>query len=210
MHKLSQKIADVFSRHSSDGVTLGQLLDTMGKQGPGFLLALLALPLLVPLPPGMGSPVAILLLVWSFQRLLGVGVPWCPEFLRSKRLPAQVVEKLTSRGIPLIQRLERQSSRNGPQMSETAVKAACLVVIIMSMLIILPTPFLNPFFAFVILLLGVSMTSANIRLFAAGIIVGTVTVLLLLSVLFAAASEGENFIKEKDGASRGWTNALRG
>ncbi|AZK59292.1 hypothetical protein Daudx_0739 [Candidatus Desulforudis audaxviator] len=36
------------------------------------------------------------------------------------------------------------------------------------------------------------------------------TVLLLLSVLFAAASEGENFIKEKDGASRGWTNALRG
>jgi len=55
------------------------------------------------------------------------------------------------------------------------------------------TPFLNPFFAFVVLLLGVSMTSANIKLFVTGIFVGTVTVLLLLSALFVAASEAGNF-----------------
>ncbi|RJX24835.1 MAG: exopolysaccharide biosynthesis protein [Dethiobacter sp.] len=193
MQKLSQKIADLVSQHSSDGVALGQLLSMMDKQGTGFLWALLALPLLVPLPPGMGSPIAILLFVWSFQRLLGVHVPWCPEFLRSKRLSAQAIEKLMNRGIPVIQKIERHGSGNGSQMSETAVKAACLVVIIMSLLIILPTPFLNPFFAFIILLLGISMITANLRLYATGIIAGTVSTALLFSVMFAAISDGGNF-----------------
>ncbi len=182
MKKLSQKIGDFLSQHAATGATLGQLLDMMGKQGAGFLLALLALPLLVPLPPGVGSPFAVLLFVWSSQRLFGVRTPWCPRFLRRKRLSPEVFEKLARRGIPLIQKLERYGGK-GTQMSETAEKAACIVAMAMSVLIILPTPFLNPLFAFVILLLGVSMASANIRFFIAGNIIGTAIVLLLLTII---------------------------
>lgn len=183
MKKLSHKIADYLSRHADNGMALEQLLSMMGKQGAGFLLALLALPLLVPLPPGMASPFAVLLFVWSLQRLFGVRMPWCPKFLRRKRLSSKVIEKLARRGIPLIQKLERQLGGKGTQMSETAEKAACLFVMIMSMFIIIPTPFLNSLFAFVILLLGVSMSSGNIRFFITGIIVGTSIVLLLLTIL---------------------------
>jgi len=193
MNNLSQKIADFLAQHAANGMTLGQLLDMMGKQGTGFLLALMALPLLVPLPPGMASPFAVLLFVWSLQRVFGVRMPWCPEFLRRRRLSSKFLEKLTRRGIPLIQKLERQYSGKETQMSETAEKAACIIVMIMSMFIILPTPFLNPLFAFVILLLGVSMAGANIRFFITGIIVGTAIVLLLVTILVKTIQD-DNFL----------------
>jgi hypothetical protein len=193
MEKLSQKIVDFLAQHAANGVTLGQLLDMMGKQGAGFLLALLALPLMVPLPPGMATPFAVLLFVWSLQRLFGVSMPWYPKFLRNKHLSSKVLEKLARKGIPLIQKLERQHGGKGTQMSETAEKSACIVVMIMSILIILPTPFLNPLFAFVILLLGVSMAGANIRFFITGIIVGTAIVLLLLTILVKTIQD-DNFL----------------
>lgn len=188
MQKLSQKITELVSRHEH-GVTLGQLLDKMDRQGVGFLLVLLSLPLLVPLPPGVGSPAGALLLVWSAQRLLGVGVPWCPAFLRRRRLSRQVMEKLLDKGIPLIQKLERFGGASSMQASETAVKAACMVVMVMATLVILPTPFLNPLFAIVILLLGISLTISSTKLYIVGIFSGASVTFLLLSAFWAAFSE---------------------
>lgn len=188
MQKLSQRITDLVARHEH-GVTLGQLLDKMERQGVGFLLVLFSLPLLVPLPPGVGSPAGVLLLFWSAQRLIGVCVPWCPAFLRRRRLSRQVMEKLVDKGIPLIQKLERFGGENSMQASETAVKAACMVVMVMAALIILPTPFLNPLFAVVILLLGISLTIYSTKLYVAGIFGGTMVTLLLLSAFWEAFSE---------------------
>lgn len=190
MSELSQRITELVSRHSAQGVTLGQLLDKMDRQGVGFLMALLSLPLIVPLPPGVGSPAGVLLLVWSSQRLFGVRVPWCPAFLRRQRFSPQVMAKLADRGLPIIRKLEGYGSGDGVLASEPAVKVACLVVIIMSTLIILPTPFLNPLFAAVILLLGISLSSFNTKLYAAGIFGGAVVMLLLLSFFWTAFSEG--------------------
>ncbi|HSW36033.1 MAG TPA: exopolysaccharide biosynthesis protein, partial [Candidatus Limnocylindrales bacterium] len=70
MYKLSERITMLVSSHAEHGVTLGQLLEKMDRQSIGFLFTLFSLPLLVPLPPGIGSPFGILLLIWSFQRLV--------------------------------------------------------------------------------------------------------------------------------------------
>lgn len=193
MQKLSQRITELISTHAAEGLTVGELLEKMDRQGIGFLLVLFSLPLLVPLPPGVGSPIGMLLLIWSFQRLLGVRVPWCPVFLRRRHLSPQVLEKLTLKGIPLIQRLERFAGENRMQVSEVAVKAACLVVMVMSALISLPTPFLNPVFALVILLVGISLTIYNLKLFAAGIFSGAAVIFLLLSAFLTAISDGNLF-----------------
>ncbi|MCL5981704.1 MAG: exopolysaccharide biosynthesis protein, partial [Firmicutes bacterium] len=72
MQLFSEKVADLLGRNVERGVTLGQVLDKMDRQGIGYLMALLSLPLLVPLPPGVGSPAGVLLLVWAAQRLFGV------------------------------------------------------------------------------------------------------------------------------------------
>ncbi|MBS3947394.1 MAG: exopolysaccharide biosynthesis protein [Dethiobacter sp.] len=193
MPELSERIKDLVSRHSAQGVTLGQLLDKMDRQGVGFLMALLSLPLLVPLPPGVGAPAGILLLVWSSQRLFGARVPWCPAFLRRRRFSPQVLEKLADRGLPIIRKLEKYGSGNGVLTSEPAVKTACLVVMLMATLIILPTPFLNPLFATVVLLLGISLSSLNVKLYAAGIFGGAAVILLLLSLVWTAFLEGRRF-----------------
>lgn len=192
MQKLSQKMIDLVSEHKN-GVFLGQLLDKMDRQGVGLLLILLSLVLLVPLPPGVGSPAGIALLVWSAQRLFGVSVPWCPAFLRRRRLSAQVMEKLINQGIPLIQKLERFGGESSMLTNETAVKAACMMVMVMAALIILPTPFLNPLFALVILMLGISLTIYSAKLYFAGIFAGAALTFLLLSVAWEFLFEGRQF-----------------
>ncbi|MBT9167142.1 MAG: hypothetical protein DDT19_00466 [Syntrophomonadaceae bacterium] len=190
MEKLSQRITEIVCSHAEHGVTLGDLLEKIDRQGIGFLLALLSLPLLVPLPPGVGSPMGILLLVWSFQRLLGIRVPWCPAFLRRRHLSPQLMRSLATKGVPLIQKLERFGGGRNVQVGEPAVRIACLVVMLMSSLIILPTPFLNPLFATVILLIGISLAVFNTKLYAVGVFGGVVVVILLLSALLTAIMNG--------------------
>lgn len=189
MQRFSEKIADLFVRHAERGVTLGQVLDKMDRQGIGFLMALMSLPLLVPLPPGVGAPAGVLLLVWAAQRLLGVRVPWIPALLRRKPLSPETIQALVKKGIPLLRKLERVGSENELQASEPAVKVACMVVLVMAVLIILPTPFMNPLFAMVIMLLGLALASFNVKLYLAGIVGGVVLAVMLLAGYSAVVQE---------------------
>lgn len=190
MERLSQRITELVCSYAEHGVTLGELLEKIDRQGIGFLLALLSLPLLVPLPPGVGSPMGILLFIWSFQRLLGIRVPWCPAFLRHRHLSPQLMNSLAAKGVPLIQKLERFGGGRNVQVSEPAVRVACLIVMLMSSLIVLPTPFLNPLFAAVILLIGISLTIFNTKLYALGVFGGAAVVIVLLSALLTAILNG--------------------
>ncbi len=193
MEKLSQRITEIVCSHAEHGVSLGELLEKIDRQGIGFLLALLSLPLLVPLPPGVGSPMGVLLFVWSFQRLFGIRVPWCPAFLRRRHLPPQLMRSLAAKGVPLIQKLERFGGGRDVQVGELAVRVACLIVMLMSSLIVLPTPFLNPLFAAVILLIGISLAIFNTKLYVVGVFGGAAVVIVLLSAFLTAIINGNLF-----------------
>lgn len=190
MEKLSQRITEIVCSHAEHGVSLGELLEKIDRQGIGFLLALLSLPLLVPLPPGVGSPMGVLLFVWSFQRLFGIRVPWCPAFLRRRHLPPQLMRSLAAKGVPLIQKLERFGGGRDVQVGELAVRVACLIVMLMSSLIVLPTPFLNPLFAGVILLIGISLAVFNTKLYVVGVFGGAAVIIVLLSAFLTAIING--------------------
>jgi hypothetical protein len=194
MQLFSEKVADLLCRNVEHGVTLGQVLDKMDRQGIGYLMALLSLPLLVPLPPGVGSPAGVLLLVWAAQRLFGVSVPWIPAFLRRKSLSPETVQALARKGIPILRKLETYGGKNDLPAGEAAVKVACLVVIAMAVLIILPTPFLNPLFAFIILLLGLGLASFNIKLYLAGVASGVALAAVFLTGYSIVVREGLRFL----------------
>lgn len=194
MQRFSEKIADLLSGYAERGVTLGQILEKMERQGIGFLMALLSLPLLVPLPPGVGAPAGILLLVWAGQRLCGVRMPWVPTFLRRKSLSPETVQTLAKKGIPLIRKLEEHGGGNSLLAGEAAVKAACMVVVAMAVLIILPTPFMNPLFAFIIMLLGLGLASFNVKLYLVGVVGGVALTAVFLAGYSAVVREGVRFL----------------
>lgn len=189
MQRISEKIADLLGSHQKQGLTLGQLLDKMDQQGIGFMMAVLALPLLLPLPPGVAAPAGILLLIWSVQRLFGMHLPWCPVFLRRKTLSSKTVHLLTKKGIPIIRKLERYTGGSVLPVHELTTKAACLVVVVMAVLIIMPTPFINPLFAVIVLLLGLGLAYLNVKLYLAGIAGGVAVVAMFLAGYLAVAMD---------------------
>jgi len=123
-----------------------------------------------------------------------VRVPWCPAFLRRKALSPDTVRTLVRKGIPLIRKLEVFGGGDGLPDGEAAVKAASLVVLAMAVLIILPTPFLNPLFAFVILLLGLGLASFNVKLYLAGVAGGVVLTVVFLAGYSVVVREGVRFL----------------
>jgi len=194
MQLISEKIADLLGRHGKQGLTLGQVLDKMDQQGIGFLMAVLSLPLLLPLPPGVAAPVGMLLLIWSVQRLFGMHLPWCPAFLRRKPLSPKTIQVLAEKGIPIIRKLERYTGGGVLQVDGLTTKAACLVVVAMAVLIILPTPFIDPLFAFTVLLLGLGLAYFNVKLYLAGIAGGVVLAAMFLVGYLAVALDGAWFL----------------
>jgi hypothetical protein len=195
MQRFSEKITDLLGRHAERGVTLEQVLDNLDRQGTGFLLVLLSLPLLVPLPPGVGTVGGILLLVWAGQRLFGVRVPWIPAFVRRKALSPETLRVLTEKGVPVLRKLERYSGGNAFLANELAVKVACLVVFAMALLLILPMPpFLNPLFAFVIMLMGVGLACFNMKLYLAGVAGGVVLSVVSVAGYSVVVREGVRFL----------------
>ena len=191
MQRISEKIADLLGRHEQQGLTLGQVLDKMDQQGIGFLKAVMALPLLLPLPPGVAAPVGVLLLIWSVQRLFfGMRLPWCPAFLRRKSLSPKTIQVLAEKGLPIIRKLERNTGGSVLQVDELTTRAACLVIAVMAVLIILPTPFINPLFAFIVLLLGLGLAYNNMKLYLAGIAGGVVLAAMFMAGYLTVALDG--------------------
>lgn len=179
----------------TQSITIGSILASTKQQGFGLLLTLLALPILVPLPPGLGAIPGSLLILWSFQRLLGRPYPWIPQRLQTLVVSKKVARSLKQKGIPVCKKLEafcgKRPGNREPYEWET--RLASLMVVLMGLLIILPTPFLNTIPAFATVLVGISSLYKNRWLLWISIIVGLVSFVLIGSTIFIG---GEFLIDE--------------
>lgn len=181
--------SEIIRRIVVDGesqLTLHSLLSSLGSQGFGFMFVVVALPVVVPLPPGVGLIPALLLLVWSLQRFFGQTSLWLPQWLGRRRVSPRLRTKIEQRGLPMCQRLERlcRSGRQRPFLREQEIRFASLTVAVMSLLISLPTPFLNTIPAIITILIGLSLLSGNRRLLWVNITLGLLTTVLLGSMLY--------------------------
>ncbi len=151
-----------------------------------------ALPVLVPLPPGLGAIPGVFIMFWALQRLMGRATPWIPLQLAAKPLSQSLINIVTTRGLPALERLEKifGKPRSGTQPSECEQKISCLVAIGMGFLILLPTPFLNTLPAIVVMLIGFSLINQNRRLLWASNLLGIV----LFALIYSGISFGRDFI----------------
>lgn len=96
------------------------------------------------------------------------------------------------RGIPVIKKLETCMSKQGTfdSNNELIVKLSCIVIILMSIFIILPTPFLNSIPAIVILMLGIGLVNFNFKLLVFALFAGTATATLLVFLISTALGKG--------------------
>lgn len=162
------------------------IINALGSQSFGLIFIVMALPLTIPLPPGIGFFPAALLLVWAIQRTLGGTILWLPKAIGKRELSPKFINKIETKALPLCERLEKKflnSSQPG-RLTETEIRLASMVVALQSILIILPTPFLNTIFAIITLLMGLTILNRNRKFLWINMSVGLLAVFAIGSTLY--------------------------
>ena len=126
-------------------LSLGDLVAPFeGRGGLGLVLFVLALPVLVPLPPGASMVLALPLLTVAPQIVAGRDRLWLPGWLARRTFDRAAFTKLVGRVLPLLERIEalgcpRISSLTGTLGAWAVGVAATL----MALVLVLPIPFAN-------------------------------------------------------------------
>lgn len=191
----SQIIRDTIGR--KECLTVEDLINAFGSQSFGLMFIVMALPLTIPLPPGIGFIPAALLCVWSFQRMLGGTTLWVPKAIRKRKISQALIRKIDTKALPFCERLERyflNINCSQPNiLNEPEIRLASLVVVFMSMLIMLPTPFLNTIPAVITILMGLTILNSNRRLLWINMSFG----LLALGFIGSTLHVGSEFLREE-------------
>ena len=158
---LSEVLRDI-SDDPEEEVTLGEVVTNFGDRAFGALLFVLAIPNLLPLPPGsttvLGAPIAIL----APQLAFGVHRPWLPRFLDHKPIKRVWLRRSYDQVAPGLQRIEKVSS---PRLlwlfSPLATRAMGLACTALAFVLILPIPLGNILPSITIGLFGLSLVQRD-------------------------------------------------
>ena len=126
-------------------LSLGDLVAPFeGQGGLGQVLFVLALPVLVPLPPGASMVLALPLLIVAPQIVAGRNQLWLPGWLSRRTFDRAAFTKLVARVLPLLERIEalgrpRISGLTGP----LGARAVGVAATLMALVLVLPIPFAN-------------------------------------------------------------------
>ncbi len=144
----------------NDHLKLGDLMDEIEEdEGPGPVLLVLTLPVLLPTPPGVSMVLALPLLVVAPQIIVGRRELWIPAALAKRTIERRALAKLVRRVAPQLTRLESVvrprfqvlTGRVGASLVGVAASAIAVVLV-------LPIPAANlvPCLALVLFALGLS------------------------------------------------------
>ena len=184
----SQLIREVLG-NKEKALTVGDIIEAFGSQSFGLVFIVMALPLIIPLPPGVGFIPAGILCVWAIQRAWGGIFLWVPRKIAKRKLSEKFIHNIETKAIPFCERLEEKFFHNGPtrRLSEMELRMASVMVAALSILIMLPTPGLNSIFAALIILLGITILNSNRKLLWINMSFGLLAVFLMGSTLYAGS-----------------------
>lgn len=91
---------------SQGGISLGEVLSTLGRTSMAFTILVLALPPMIPIPGPFGVVFGSALAIVAVQLAIGRQSIWLPSFLSRRRLSPAVVELIVRYSAPLLARVE--------------------------------------------------------------------------------------------------------
>jgi hypothetical protein len=148
-------------RDRRDTVSLGEIVDGMGRTGIGMTLLILSLPALIPIPGPFGLVFGSVVALVSLQLMFGARRLLLPDIIRERSLPASAIEAMISKGVPLLQRAERylKPRRLLPLTGKAGRMALGLPLVVMGVAVALPVPLGNvpPVASLIALSLGLMM-----------------------------------------------------
>jgi hypothetical protein len=134
-----------FLQQPTGELSLGPMVEQVeGADGPGPVLFILTLPVLLPLPPGFSMVLALPLLLVAPQIMVGRRKVWLPAFLRKRSIKRPELVKVIKRVLPPVEKIEKiVRPRLGfltGRVGASLVGFACTII---AMVLVLPIPFAN-------------------------------------------------------------------
>ena len=187
--RASELLAQIAADPQVDSVSLGELLDPLGRRGFGILLFIGTLPALIPSPVGAGALAAPLVILCGLQLALGLPRPWLPAWLRRRRFSRTAAQAFVDRAGRWLHKLERLARpRWMPVLGPIGIRAVGLLAMGHGVALALPLPLTNYPFAAVALLLAVALLEDD-GLLGAAAALGMIAAMVMVATGAGAAVE---------------------
>jgi hypothetical protein len=164
MHlRFSQELKPLIERLSQQSLTLGELLTETPDQNFSLVMALLALPFLLPMPPGVSTVSGGGCILLGLQMMAGRRSPWLPKKIAQLKFPRSFMKRLLTTVQWLITLLEKFVRPRLPWLVEnpSVWRLNGLCICWLAFLLILPIPLTNPIPTVGILLFVFAMLEAD-------------------------------------------------
>jgi hypothetical protein len=133
-----------FAASPRQRIAIGELLDGFGDRSFGAAMLLLALPNMVPLPPGASTIFGLPLMLIAAQLALGQRTVWLPQAIRNRSIATSVFSRIVHTTRPYLRRAERLlAPRLLIMLSPLSTRLVGVACFILAILIALPIPLAN-------------------------------------------------------------------
>lgn len=128
-----------------EAITVGEVLDSLGRANLGLTILLLALPAMIPLPGPFAIFLGGCLALIGVQVMCGVRRIWLPSWLRRRGVRPSIVSAMADRTVPWLRRAEALlRPRRMKQLTSSGAQAALgLPILLLSVALALPLPLGN-------------------------------------------------------------------
>ena len=177
-----EPVSDVLARLSlgdpEERLTLAVLRREFGPRAFGLMILLFALPNLLPVTgiPGLSTFTGAVLIFFTLQLAFGRPEPYLPRWLMRRSFTRGQLARIVAKLDPVLRRVERLIPHRLPALvSANGERAIAGVSFLLSLVLLLPIPFVNALPASAIALLALALIGRDGILAIAGYAVAAVT-----------------------------------
>ncbi len=193
--RFSQDIKSLLERLAQQPLSLGDILAETSERGFSLVIALVVLPFLFPIPPGLTGVPGTACLILSIQMAMGRRSPWLPKKIASFKFPRWFALQLLQ-NLKRVTRILEKIVR--PRLSRLAEshyiwRLNGLCISWLAILLISPVPMTNPIPTVAILLLAVATLEADGLLMCISYAL-TILITLLFGFIIYAIWQGSTML----------------
>lgn len=145
-------------------ITYRDLVVRLGDQAFGLIIILFALPSLLPLSviPGVSFLFGLPILIVAFHLVIGKQIVWLPQYLAKKEINPGKLNLIIKKTVPYLIRVEHLLKPRWLFLTSKGMERLHgLLLIMLSILLVLPIPLSNFFWATLIILLGLGLSEKD-------------------------------------------------
>lgn len=185
--RFSQDIKLLLQRLAEQQLSLEDVLAETSERGFSLAIALLVLPFLFPLPPGLTGPFGGACLLLSIQMVLGKRSPWLPKKIAKYKFPRPFAQTILQNLRRVTRVLEKITRPRLVKIAENPLiwRLNGLCISWLAILLISPVPLTNPIPTVGILLLAVANIESDGLLMCVSYVFTALTTLLFGFIIYA-------------------------